>query len=115
MSGCRMRLLPRFEHQKAAAEFLDFRPTLFFGVPTIYVRLLDFPEDTAREIGAFMRLFVSGSAPLPAQVFEEFRAQVRAHDPRTLRHEREPDEHQQSVCRRAARGHGRIAAARASR
>ncbi len=40
MSGCRMRLLERFEYQKAAAEFLDFRPTLFFGVPTIYVRLL---------------------------------------------------------------------------
>jgi malonyl-CoA/methylmalonyl-CoA synthetase len=73
MSGCRMRLLPRFEHQKAAAEFLDFRPTLFFGVPTIYVRLLDFPEDTAREIGGFMRLFVSGSAPLPPQVFDDFR------------------------------------------
>src|SRR5471030_626742 len=35
MSGCRMRLLERFEHQKAATEFLDFRPTLFFGVPTI--------------------------------------------------------------------------------
>ncbi|HYM36356.1 MAG TPA: AMP-binding protein, partial [Steroidobacteraceae bacterium] len=32
-TGCRMRLLERFEHQKAAAEFLDFRPTLFFGVP----------------------------------------------------------------------------------
>jgi malonyl-CoA/methylmalonyl-CoA synthetase len=72
-SGCRMRLLERFEHQKAAAEFLEFRPTLFFGVPTIYVRLLDLPADTAREIGNFMRLFVSGSAPLPAQVFEEFR------------------------------------------
>ena len=70
-----MRLLERFEHQKAAAEFLDFRPTLFFGVPTIYVRLLDIPADAAREIGGFMRLFVSGSAPLPAQVFEEFRAQ----------------------------------------
>jgi malonyl-CoA/methylmalonyl-CoA synthetase len=74
MSGCRMRLLPRFEHQKAAAEFLDFRPTLFFGVPTIYVRLLDFPGHAAREIGQFMRLFVSGSAPLPPQVFEDFRA-----------------------------------------
>lgn len=73
MSGCRMRLLPRFEHQKAAAEFLDFRPTVFFGVPTIYVRLLDIPEDRAREIGGLMRLFVSGSAPLPPQVFEEFR------------------------------------------
>src|SRR5437899_1054731 len=37
-SGCRMRLLERFEYQKVADEFLDFRPTLFFGVPTIYVR-----------------------------------------------------------------------------
>ena len=33
-----------------------------------------FAEDTAREIGSFMRLFVSGSAPLPAQVFDDFRA-----------------------------------------
>jgi malonyl-CoA/methylmalonyl-CoA synthetase len=73
VSGCRMRLLERFEHQKAAAEFLDFRPTLFFGVPTMYVRLLAVPPETAREIGRAMRLFVSGSAPLPAQVLEEFR------------------------------------------
>ncbi|HMD50473.1 MAG TPA: AMP-binding protein [Bryobacteraceae bacterium] len=73
-SGCRMRLLERFEHQKAAAEFLDFQPTLFFGVPTVYVRLLDFPPEQARQIGAAMRLFVSGSAPLSAQTFEEFRA-----------------------------------------
>ncbi len=73
-SGCRMRLLERFEQQKAAAEFLDFKPTLFFGVPTIYVRLLDFPPEQAREIGARMRLFVSGSAPLSAQTFEEFHA-----------------------------------------
>jgi malonyl-CoA/methylmalonyl-CoA synthetase len=72
-SGCRMRLLERFEYQSAAATFLDFRPTLFFGVPTIYVRLLDIPVGTAREIGAAMRLFVSGSAPLPAHVLEEFR------------------------------------------
>ena len=71
-SGCRMRLLERFEHHKAVAEFLDFRPTLFFGVPTIYVRLLDIPLEAAREIGSFMRLFVSGSAPLPAQVLDEF-------------------------------------------
>ena len=73
-SGCRMRLLPRFEHQTAVATFLDFRSTLFFGVPTIYVRLLDIPEDQAKEIGRIMRLFVSGSAALPAHVFEEFRS-----------------------------------------
>ncbi len=69
-SGCRMRLLERFEHGKAAAEFLAFRPTLFFGVPTMYVRLLNLPP----EIGASVRLFVSGSAPLPAQLHEDFRA-----------------------------------------
>jgi malonyl-CoA/methylmalonyl-CoA synthetase len=73
IGGFKMRLLERFEHQKAAAEFLDFRPTVFFGVPTMYVRLLETPPDTAREIGRGMRLFVSGSAPLPAQVLEEFR------------------------------------------
>ena len=74
MSGCLMRLLERFEHRAAAATFLDFRPTLFFGVPTMYVRLLDIAEADAREIGGFMRLFVSGSAPLPPPVLEEFRA-----------------------------------------
>jgi malonyl-CoA/methylmalonyl-CoA synthetase len=74
-SGCRMRLLERFDHHKAGAEFLDFRPTLFFGVPTVYVRLLGLAPQVAREIGSFMRLFVSGSAPLPAQVLDDFHAQ----------------------------------------
>jgi malonyl-CoA/methylmalonyl-CoA synthetase len=72
-SGCRMRLLERFEYAKAADTFLNFRPTLFFGVPTIYVRLLEIPAETAHTIGAAMRLFVSGSAPLPAQIMEDFR------------------------------------------
>jgi malonyl-CoA/methylmalonyl-CoA synthetase len=73
-SGCRMRLLERFDHQTAVQHFLDFRPTLFFGVPAMYVRLLETPPDGARQIGQRMRLFVSGSAPLPAQILEEFRA-----------------------------------------
>jgi malonyl-CoA/methylmalonyl-CoA synthetase len=72
-SGCRMRLLERFDHHTALDEFRNFRPTLFFGVPTIYVRLLDTPPDIAGEIGERMRLFVSGSAPLPVHVFERFR------------------------------------------
>jgi malonyl-CoA/methylmalonyl-CoA synthetase len=72
ISGCRTRLLERFVHQTARDIFASFRPTLFFGVPTIYVRLLDFDARSAREIGSFMRLFVSGSAPLSAAIFEEF-------------------------------------------
>jgi malonyl-CoA/methylmalonyl-CoA synthetase len=72
-SGCRMRLLERFDHRTATKEFLDFQPTLFFGVPTMYIRLLETPSDSARRIGDRMRLFVSGSAPLPPRVFERFR------------------------------------------
>jgi len=67
-----MRLLERFDQKTAAAEFLDSKPTLFFGVPTIYVRLLDVEADTARRIGEVARLFVSGSAPLPAEVLRDF-------------------------------------------
>lgn len=74
ISGCRIRLLERFEQRFAEEMFLQFRPTLFFGVPTVYVRLLELSETSAREIGSFMRLFVSGSAPLPANVLEEFRS-----------------------------------------
>ena len=67
-SGCRMRLLERFDHAAAAATLLDFRPTLFFGVPTMYVRLLDVDAASARNIGRSLRLAVSGSAPLAPQV-----------------------------------------------
>jgi malonyl-CoA/methylmalonyl-CoA synthetase len=72
--GFRLRLLERFEGAKAAGEFLDFRPTLFFGVPTMYVRLMEMAPELADQIGRSVRLFVCGSAPLPAQLMEEFRA-----------------------------------------
>jgi malonyl-CoA/methylmalonyl-CoA synthetase len=73
MSGCRMRLLERFDHTTALQHFHDFKPSLFFGVPAMYVRLLDTPIEQAKEIGQRMRLFVCGSAPLPAQILEDFR------------------------------------------
>lgn len=71
-AGGTIRLLPRLEHQKLPAAFKDFKPTLFYGVPTVYVRLLDQPDDVAKAISTSVRLFVSGSAPLPPQVMEEF-------------------------------------------
>jgi malonyl-CoA/methylmalonyl-CoA synthetase len=71
-SGCRARLLPRFDQRTAAAELLDFEPTVFFGVPTMYVRLLEIDEGDARAIGSRARLFVSGSAPLSPQTHEAF-------------------------------------------
>lgn len=73
-SGCRMRLVERFDINRAPELFDTFQPTLFFGVPTIYVRLLELPEWRAQPIGQRMRLFVSGSAPLPAHILEAFRS-----------------------------------------
>ena len=64
--------------QRPRLSFWIFDLTLFFGVPTIYVRLLDFDAETARADWAAARLFVSGSAPLPAEVLREFREAVRA-------------------------------------
>ena len=71
-SGCRMILAERFQADQVAAWFRDHRPTLFFGVPTMYHRLLQLPPEDARAIGAGMRLFVCGSAPLPAPVMAAF-------------------------------------------
>jgi malonyl-CoA/methylmalonyl-CoA synthetase len=73
LSGCHLKLVPRFEASRAAAWFTEYRPTVFFGVPTMYIRLLDMDVHTARTIGAQARLFVCGSAPLPAHVLDAFR------------------------------------------
>jgi malonyl-CoA/methylmalonyl-CoA synthetase len=71
-SGCRMRLVERFDAAHIGAQLESFQPTLFFGVPTMYVRMLEMDAAVAARIGASARLFVSGSAPLPAAVLEAF-------------------------------------------
>lgn len=74
IAGCHMRLEERFDIARAVSVFDAFKPTLFFGVPTVYVRLLELADDDAARIGQQMRLFVSGSAPLPAATLENFRS-----------------------------------------
>ena len=70
MSGSAMLFEPRFDSKRALG--LLPRATVFMGVPTYYVRLLNEPGfDSA--LCAGMRLFVSGSAPLATETFDEFR------------------------------------------
>lgn len=69
LGGSRMLWLNRFEPQRVA-ELLP-EATVFMGVPTLYTRLLAQPGLT-RERCAAMRLFISGSAPLQAETFDEF-------------------------------------------
>jgi malonyl-CoA/methylmalonyl-CoA synthetase len=70
LAGATMLFQPKFD----AAEVLRLLPqaTVMMGVPTFYVRLLEQPgltEDLCRG----MRLFISGSAPLLVDTFEQFR------------------------------------------
>ena len=61
---------------------------MFMGVPTYYVRLLQEASLDAEALPD-MRLFISGSAPLLTETFNEFRDPHRPHHPRALRHERD--------------------------
>jgi malonyl-CoA/methylmalonyl-CoA synthetase len=63
-------LRERFEAQPVIAALAAGEATMFFGVPTMYVRILE--QTPAGVRFDRMRLFVSGSAALPASVHEEF-------------------------------------------
>ncbi len=69
-SGASMRWLPRFE----VSDVMRYLPecTVMMGVPTYYTRLLAEPA-FGSECCKGMRLFISGSAPLLAETFAEFR------------------------------------------
>jgi malonyl-CoA/methylmalonyl-CoA synthetase len=70
LNGTKMILLPKFD----APVIIRLLPkvTVFMGVPTFYTRLLADPAFN-RDVCGYMRLFVSGSAPLLPQTFDEFR------------------------------------------
>ena len=70
LSGATTHLLPRFD--VAAILGLLPRSTVFMGVPTYYVRLLQ-EQGLTREAVAHIRLFISGSAPLLPETFAAFR------------------------------------------
>ncbi|HWX36682.1 MAG TPA: AMP-binding protein [Steroidobacteraceae bacterium] len=73
VSGARLLLRSKFD----AADVIEAlsRSTVFMGVPTFYHRLLALPsltKDACRNV----RLFVSGSSPLSADVHQEFEART---------------------------------------
>jgi len=70
LAGARMLWLAKFDAAEVRA--LLPRATVMMGVPTFYTRLLslaDFGAEDCRSI----RLFISGSAPLLPETFDEFR------------------------------------------
>jgi len=69
MSGASMRYLPRFDADQVIRTLPDC--TVMMGVPTFYTRLLK-DKRLDDELCARVRLFISGSAPLLTDTFEEF-------------------------------------------
>ncbi|ATQ43098.1 malonate--CoA ligase [Caulobacter mirabilis] len=73
MAGGSMIFRPKFDAAEALSLFP--RATALMGVPTFYTRLLAQPGLDA-EAARGMRLFVSGSAPLLAEVHDQWRART---------------------------------------
>lgn len=69
IAGGSLLFLPKFDLERMLA--LLPRSTSMMGVPTFYSRLLGSDAFT-RDLVAHMRLFISGSAPLSAEVHKEF-------------------------------------------
>jgi malonyl-CoA/methylmalonyl-CoA synthetase len=64
-------LLPRFRGEPVLQALREDETTLFYGVPTMYARLLELADGEPQRLDQ-MRLFISGSAPLSAEVHAEF-------------------------------------------
>jgi long-chain acyl-CoA synthetase len=70
-SGACLTLVPRFDPAKALAVIQRDRVTVFEGVPTMYVALLNHPGCSEVDVRS-LRLCVSGGAALPVEVLRGF-------------------------------------------
>lgn len=77
-AGASVMMRAKFEANDTLQEILTGKPTLFFAVPTIYVRLVEELRALARVEIPNMRLFCSGSAPLAAETHTAF-AELTGH------------------------------------
>ena len=71
-AGATVLLHSRFSLSDIVDDLAGGEPTLFFAVPTIYVRLIDELAQRGAVNLDHMRLFCSGSAPLAAETHQEF-------------------------------------------
>ena len=83
--GARVEILPRFDPDEVWKRFELLRPTIFMGVPTMYVRLIRAWEEASperrRELSdraQWLHLTISGSAALPGHVHKRW-AEVARH------------------------------------
>ncbi len=69
--GCAMSLIPRFDPATVLAAIQRDRATVFDGVPTMFIALLQYPDLDSYDVSS-LRLAVSGGASIPAPVLDAF-------------------------------------------
>ncbi len=74
--GVEQVLLPRFEVEEALAVFESARPTMFSGVPTMYMALLASGEDLRKHHLHDVMIFNSGGSALPVNLKRTFEERV---------------------------------------
>lgn len=74
--GYSMVLHERFDSKRVISSIHRHRCTVFMGVPTMYVRLIE--EDLKDVDLSCVRLWAVGSAPMPVEVLNKFKEKFRA-------------------------------------
>ncbi|WP_224773304.1 long-chain-fatty-acid--CoA ligase [Metabacillus idriensis] len=77
LRGNSMIMLPRFDLEEVMQTIKREQPTIFPGVPTMYVAITNHPK--AEEYGiSSIRICNSGSAPMPVELLKEFERKTGA-------------------------------------
>lgn len=71
-NGYSFVLRKKFDPEEILKFIEEMKCTLFMGVPTMYIKILE-SKDKEKYDTSSMRLFISGSAPLSAETFKEFK------------------------------------------
>lgn len=68
--------IEKFEINKVVDLIRKYRPTIFPGVPTMYISLLNHPDLTADDLSCF-KYCSCGSAPLPVEIINQFKRKFK--------------------------------------
>ncbi|MFP3509612.1 long-chain-fatty-acid--CoA ligase [Peribacillus sp. SIMBA_075] len=71
MEGNTMIIMPKFDVEATLKTIQKQKPTMFPGAPTMYIGLLNHPDIAKYDLSS-INACISGSAPLPLEVQEQF-------------------------------------------
>lgn len=77
LHGGRMILLPRFDAREVCQTINAEKPSLFAGVPTMFIAIKELPDVDRYDLKSLRGIFV-GAAPLPLPVMREFEQRTGA-------------------------------------